>query len=151
VKNFFNRAEVFSFGAISFDFGAIRFRLGAIRFCFDGLSINFGAIRFCFDGFSTSFDGLSINSVASLLSDYDLPAAVDIDAGEQLAVDEPIPSPSRWTVFILLAVIILQQRCAQLSDKRTKNSDNIAVCRDKRVFLQTNKKRSENQSQRNCK
>ena len=94
---------MFSFGAISFDFGAIRFRLGAIRFCFDGLS--------------TSFDGLSINSVASLLSDYDLPAAVDIDAGGQLAVDEPIPSPSRWTVFILLAVIILQQGCAQLSDK----------------------------------
>ena len=116
---------MFSFGAISFDFGAIRFRLGAIRFC---------------------FGRLSINSVASLLSDYDLPAAVDIDAGEQLAVDEPTPSLSRWAVFMLMAVIILQQRCAQLSDKRTKNTDNIAVCRDKRVFLQTNKKRSENQS-----
>jgi hypothetical protein len=103
VKNFFNRAEVFSFGAISFDFGAIRFRLDAIRFCFGRLSINFGR--------------LSINSVASLLSDYDLPAAVDIDAGGQLAVDEPIPSPSRWAVFMLMAVIVMQQRCAQLSDK----------------------------------
>ena len=38
VENFFNRAEVVSFGAISFDFGAI-------RFCFDGLSINLRAIR----------------------------------------------------------------------------------------------------------
>ena len=34
VENFFNRAEVVSFGAI-------RFCFGAIRFCFDGLSINF--------------------------------------------------------------------------------------------------------------
>ena len=135
---------MFSFGAISFDFGAISFRLGAIRFCFGRLSTSF-------DGLSTSFGRLSINSVASLLSDYDLPAAVDIDAGEQLAVDEPTPSPSRWAVFMLMAVIVMQQRYAQLSDKRTKNSDNIAVCRDKRVFLQTNKKRSENQSQRNCK
>ncbi|MDO4952139.1 MAG: hypothetical protein Q4E49_08780, partial [Bacteroidales bacterium] len=74
----------------------IRFRLGAIRFCFGKLS--------------TSFDGLSINSVASLQSDYDLPAAVDIDAGEQLVVDEPTPSPSRWAFFMLMAVIILQQR-----------------------------------------
>ena len=144
MKNFFNRAEVFSFGAISFDFGAIRFRLDAISF-------RLGAIRFCFGRLSINFGRLSINSVASLLSDYDLPAAVDIDAGGQLAVDEPIPSPSRWTVFILLAVIILQQGCAQLSDKLTKNPDNIAVCRDKRVFLQTNKKRSENESQKNCK
>ena len=135
---------MFSFGAISFDFGAISFRLGAIRFCFGRLSTSF-------DGLSTSFGRLSINSVASLLSDYDLPAAVDIDAGEQLAVDEPTPSLSRWAVFMLMAVIVMQQRYAQLSDKRTKNSDNIAVCRDKRVFLQTNKKRSENQSQRNCK
>ena len=94
---------MFCFGAISFDFGAIRFRLGAIRFCFGRLSINFGR--------------LSINSVASLLSDYDLPAAVDIDAGEQMAVDEPTPSPSRWAVFMLMAVIVMQQRCAQLSDK----------------------------------
>jgi len=123
---------VFCFGAIRFDFGAIRFDFGAIRFCF-------GAIRFC-------FGRLSINSVASLLSDEDLPAAVDIDAGEQLAVDEPIPSPSRWAFFMQMAVIVMQQRYAQLSDKRTKNPDNIAVCRDKRVFLQTNKKRSENQS-----
>ena len=130
---------MFSFGAFRFDFGAIRFGFGAIRFCFDGLSINFGRL-------SINFGRLSINSVASLLSDYHLLAAVDIDAGEQLAVDESIPSPSRWAVFILMAVIILQQRCAQLSDKRTKNTDNIAVCRDKRVFLQTNKKRSENQS-----
>ncbi|MBR3372634.1 MAG: hypothetical protein IKG75_01340 [Bacteroidaceae bacterium] len=52
-----------------------------------------------------------------MLSDYDLPAAVDIDAGEQLAVDEPTPSPSRWAFFMLMAVIILQQRYAQLSDK----------------------------------
>ena len=130
---------MFSFGAISFDFGAIRFRLDAISF-------RLGAIRFCFGRLSINFGRLSINSVASLLSDYDLPAAVDIDAGEQLAVDEPIPSPSRWAFFMQMAVIVMQQRYAQLSDKRTKNTDNIAVCRDKRVFLQTNKKRSENKS-----
>ena len=41
VENFFNRAEVVSFGAIRICFGAIRFCFGAIRFCFDGLSINF--------------------------------------------------------------------------------------------------------------
>ena len=101
---------MFSFGAISFDFGAIRFRLGAIRFCLD-------AIRFCFGRLSIYFGRLSINSVASLLSDYDLPAAVDIDAGEQLAVDESTPSLSRWVVFMLMAVIVMRQRCAQLSDK----------------------------------
>ena len=110
MKNFFNRAEVFSFGAIRFRLGAIRFDFGAIRF-------RLGAIRFCFDGLSINFDGLSINFVASLLSDYDLPAAVDIDAGEQLAVDEPTPSLSRWAVFMLMAVIVMRQRCAQLSDK----------------------------------
>ena len=62
MKNFFNRAERVSFGAIRFDFDAIRFRFKAFRF-------RFGAIRFAAFASIFSFSLLFSFSLYSHLFD----------------------------------------------------------------------------------
>ena len=96
MKNFFNRAEPFGFGAISFDFGAIRFAAKALRFPFvgprlqrdhrrnlrEGFAFDFGAIRFA--AFASIFSFSLLFSLYSHLFDDGL-AVGGSDAQQQYA------------------------------------------------------------------
>ena len=115
-KNFFNRAEPFSFGAIRFHFGAIRFRFGAI-------SCRFATRRFrrwrqitqiffvCFDRLSIYFDGLSINFYRLSINFGRL--SISFDAIRFLCVRRAVwhGSDAPWWQIMCFSLTVLQSVC----------------------------------------